>query len=134
MAAEERAPQLGTRTQLADLVRERKTQLGLSYERLASRCVDPVTGERTVTSSWLHRLATGLTVQPPSLPDLRGMAAGLDVPLGRVQDAAGAQFFGIDVVWSASGDARALVERADRMTPEQREQLMRLLDTFAPRE
>jgi len=130
MAAEERAPQEDARYQLADLVRARKAELDLSYERLGARCVDPETGEQTVKSSWLHRLATYLPVQAPDLPALRGLAVGLDVPLGRVQDAAGAQFFGIDVVWSASGDARALVERADRMTAEQREQLMRLLDTF----
>ncbi|MEV1094735.1 XRE family transcriptional regulator [Streptomyces sp. NPDC049952] len=130
MAAEERAPHHDARYQLADLVRARKAELDLSYEKLAVRCVDPETGSQTVKSSWLHRLATYLPVQAPDLPALRGLAAGLDVPLGRVQDAAGAQFFGIDVVWSASGDARALVERADRMTAEQREQLMRLLDTF----
>ncbi|MGC5400167.1 hypothetical protein ACPXCP_31060 [Streptomyces sp. DT20] len=132
MAVEDRAPRPSDRTQLADLVRDRKAHLDLSYEKLAVRCVDPETGVQTVKSSWLHRLATDMPVQAPDLPALRGMAAGLDVPLGRVQDAAGAQFFGIDVVWSVSGDARALVERADRMTSEQREQLMRLLDSFAP--
>ncbi|MFJ4917188.1 XRE family transcriptional regulator [Streptomyces sp. NPDC088726] len=132
MAVEDRAPQPSARTQLADLVRDRKASLDLSYEKLAVRCVDPETGVQTVKSSWLHRLATDMPVQAPDLSALRGMAVGLDVPLGRVQDAAGAQFFGIDVVWSESGDARALVERADRMTSEQREQLMRLLDSFAP--
>lgn len=132
MAAEERTPQRDTRTDLSDLVLARKAALGVGYEKLAARCVDPETGVQSVKGSWLHRLATYLPVQAPELPALRGLAAGLEVPLGRVQDAAGAQFFGIDVVWSASGDARALVERADRMTPEQREQLMRLLDTFAP--
>ncbi|MHC3392048.1 XRE family transcriptional regulator [Streptomyces lavendulocolor] len=113
-------------------MRERKEALGLSYDRLASRSVDPETGEAAVKYSWLHRLATGLPVQAPSLAQLRGLAAGLEVPLARVQEAAGAEFFGIDTVWSTSGEARALVERADRLTPEQREQLVRLLDTFAP--
>lgn len=133
MAAEQDAPP-GGRAQLRDLVRSRKAALGLSFEKLAARCVDPDTGEQTIKSSWLHRLATDLSVQPPDLPQLRGLAAGIQVPLYRVQDAAGAEFFGIDTVWSASGEARALVQRADRMTPEQREQLMRLLDTFAPPE
>lgn len=130
MATEDRRTSPPGRTHLRDLVRERKAELGLSYQKLAARCIDPETGEQTVRDSWLHRLATDLPVEPPKLPALRGMAAGLDVPLGRVQDAAAAEFFGMDTVWSASGEARALVERADRMTPQQREQLMRLLDTF----
>lgn len=129
MAAENRATPMG-RTQLRDLVRERRAALGLSYERLAAQCVDPKSGEQTIKSSWLHRLESGQPVQPPDYPQLRGLAAGMDVPLGRVQDAAGAEFFGIDVVPSRSGMARALLERTDRMTEVQMEQLLRLLDTF----
>lgn len=132
MAAQDRAPAHPGRTQFRDLVRERRAALGLSYEKLAARCIDPETGTQTVKGSWLHRVETNLSITPPDLPQLRGLAAGLDIPLGRAQDAAGSEFFGIDAVWSVSGEARALVERADRMTPEQREQLMRLLDTFAP--
>lgn len=120
------------RTQLADLVRERKDDLGLSYARLAKRCIDPENGEQSVKDSWLHRLLTGLPVQAPELSVLRGLAAGLGVPLGRIQDAAGAQFFGIDTVWSASGEARALVERANELTPEQRAKLLDLMDAFVP--
>lgn len=134
MAAQDRAPAPPGRTQFRDLVRDRRAALGLSYEKLAARCIDPASGEQTVKSSWIHRVETGLPVTPPDLPQLCGLAVGLDVPLGRVQDAAGSQFFGIDPVWNASGEARALVERADRMTPEQRDQLMRLLDSLAPPE
>lgn len=130
MAAEDRAPETGERTQFRDLVRERRAALGLSYARLAARCIDPQSGEQTVKDSWLHRVESGLPVTPPDFPQLRGLAVGLDVPLGWVQDAAGAEFFGIDTVWAQSGEARALVERADHLTPQQREQLMRLLDTF----
>ncbi|MFE5895875.1 XRE family transcriptional regulator [Streptomyces sp. NPDC056488] len=129
MAAEDRAPAEG-RTQLRDLVRQRKESLGLGYERLAARCVDPETGVQTVKYSWLHRLATNKPVEAPDLGQLRGLAAGLEVPLHAMQEAAGAEFFGIDTVWSASGEARALVERADRMTPEQRAQLLRLIETL----
>lgn len=134
MAAEDRAVPEEGRTQLRDLFRERKRALGLSYDRLADRCIDPVSGAKTVKSSWLHRLATDLPVQPPDVPMLRGLAAGLDVPLGMIQDAAGAEFFGMDIVWARSGEARALLDRADRMTREQRDQLLRLLDTFTPPE
>ena len=128
MAAQDRS-ETG-RSQLRDLVRDRKGVLGLSYERLAARCIDPETGTQTVKPSWLHRLATDLPVQIPDFPMLRGLAAGLDVPLGRVQDAAGAEFFGMDVVWSASGEAQALVQSTETLTPTQREQLQRLLDSF----
>lgn len=120
------------RTQLADLVRGRKEALGLSYARLSKRCIDPKTGQQSVKDSWLHRLATGENVIPPEIHTLRGLAAGLGVPLGQVQDAAGAQFFGIDTVWSAGGEARALVERADKLTPEQRAKLLDLMDAFTP--
>ncbi|MFD9369609.1 XRE family transcriptional regulator [Streptomyces sp. NPDC060020] len=133
MAAQDRSPVAG-RSQLRDLVRERKAALGLSYDRLAARCVDPESGEQTIKSSWLHRLATNLAVQIPDYAMLRGLAAGLDVPLGRIQDAAGAEFFGMDVVWSASGEARALVEGADKLTPTQREQLQRLIESFTRQE
>lgn len=130
MAAEQDAPP-GGRAQLRDLVRERKATLGLSFEKLAVRCIDPKTGKQTVKSSWLHRLATDLSVQAPDLPQLRGLAAGLQVPLYRVQDAAGAEFFGIDTEWSASGEARAFLADADRLTAEQREQIRRLMETMA---
>lgn len=132
MAAQDRS-EVG-RSQLRDLVRDRKGALGLSYDKLAARCVDPTSGEQTVKSSWLHRLATDLPVQIPDFPMLRGLAAGLDVPLGRVQDAAGAEFFGMDVVWAASGEARALVQSTETLTPTQREQLQRLLESFTRQE
>ncbi|RPK74506.1 hypothetical protein [Streptomyces sp. ADI95-17] len=134
MAAEKDAPAPGGRAQLRNLVRERKAALGLSFDKLAQRCIDPETGEQTIKASWLHRLATDLPVQAPDLPQLRALAVGLQVPLYRVQDAAGAEFFGIDTEWSASGDARAFLEGADRLTAEQREQIRRLMDTMAPPE
>lgn len=123
-----------TGTDLTDLVRDRKADLGLSYERLAKHCIDPKTGEQTVKYSWLHRLATGQPVIAPDLSQLRGLAEGMKVPLGRVQDAAAAQFFGIQAVWSDSGDARALVQQAEQLTPEQREAVRRLMETLARRE
>ncbi|RLL66957.1 hypothetical protein D7M15_08850 [Streptomyces sp. Z26] len=118
------------RAHLSELLRERKEYLGLSFDRMAEQSIDPETGQQSVKPSWLHRLASEQGVIPPDLSTLRGLAAGMQVSLGRVQDAAGAQFLGIDTVWSASGEARALVERAERLTPAQREQLTRLIDAF----
>ncbi|HSE05912.1 MAG TPA: hypothetical protein VLK35_17320 [Methylomirabilota bacterium] len=115
------------RTQFRDLVVQRKEEIGLGYERLAARCVDPESGEQTVKGSWLHRLVTGENVEPPSYEMLRGMAAGLDVPVGVLQDAAGAQFFGAEPVFSESAEARAFLEDADRLTSAQRAAIRALM-------
>ncbi|MDT0270295.1 helix-turn-helix transcriptional regulator [Streptomyces sp. DSM 44915] len=130
MAAQEDRP-TGARAHLSDLVRDRRAALGISLAALEKRAVDPESGDG-LKRSWLHRLETGEPVIPPQLPQLRALAAGLGAPLEQLQDAAAAQFFGIDAVYPASGDARALVERAERLTPDQRAQLLRLIDTFAP--
>jgi transcriptional regulator with XRE-family HTH domain len=122
------------RTQFADLIRESRAALGLSLVDFAARATDPDTGEQVVKSGWIHRLEKGDSVIPPQLPQLRALARATGKPLEVLQDAAGQQFFGVDPIPSESGHARALVQRADRMTPQQFEQLMRFLDTFLPAE
>lgn len=117
----------GERTQLRDIVVQRKEDLGIGYERLAARCIDPESGEQTVKSSWLHRLATGKTTEAPDPEMLRGMAAGLGVPVGELQDAASAQYFGASKVFSESAQAQAFLEDADRLTPAQREAIRALM-------
>jgi transcriptional regulator with XRE-family HTH domain len=134
LMAEQDRPTHTERTDLSDLVRKRRAELRLSLRALEQRTADPGTGEPAVKYGWLNNLekaAPNLT--PPRLPVLDALAKALELPLGRLQDAAGAQFFGIDTVWSASGEARALVTRADQLSPEQREQIYRLIDMFAPR-
>ncbi|MFG2225338.1 XRE family transcriptional regulator [Streptomyces sp. NPDC048644] len=120
-----------TRTHLSDLVRHRRADLRLSLRGVEEHSgnLGP-DGRPIIKRGWLDRLEKGEPVIPPQLPELRALADVLSVSLGRLQDAAGAQFLGIDSVWSQSGEARALVEHAERMTPEQREQLARLLATF----
>lgn len=124
-----RDPQaIGERTQLRDIVVQRKEELGLGYERLAARCIDPESGEQTVKSSWLHRLATGKPVKAPQYELLRGMAAGLQVPLGVLQDAASAQFFSAQrVAFSESAEAQAFLQDVDRLTTVQREAVRALI-------
>lgn len=123
--------QAARRTHLSDLVRERRAELRLSLraveEHPGNRDAD---GRPLIKRGWLDRLEKCLPVIPPQVPELTALAAALSLPLGRLQDAAGAQFLGIDVVWSTSGEARALVEHAERLTPAQREQLARLLAAF----
>jgi transcriptional regulator with XRE-family HTH domain len=136
MAAKDVPPPMehGARTQFADLVRQRRQSLGLSLKEFAKRAVDPETGEQVVTYSWVHRLETGEPVTPPQLPELRGLARACEVDLEVMQDVAGQQFHGVDPVWSESGEAKAYVRRLEAMTPEQREQLMRFLDSVAPKD
>lgn len=117
----------GERTQLRDIVVQRKEDLGIGYEKLAARCIDPESGDQTVKSSWLHRLATGKTTEAPDPEMLRGMAAGLGVPVGELQDAASAQYFGSSKVFSESAQAQAFLEDADRLTPAQREAIRALM-------
>lgn len=134
MAAKDATPPAGreNRTQFADLIRQRRAELGLSLKEFAKRAIDPVTSEQAVTYSWVHRLETGLPVTPPQLPELRGLHVAAQVDLEVLQDAAGQQFHGVDPVWAESGEAKAYVRRLEAMTPEQREQLQRFLDTFLP--
>jgi len=119
------------RTQLRDIVVQRKEELGLGYERLAARCIDPETGEQSVKSSWLHRLATGKPTEAPDYETLRGLSAGLGVPVAVLQDAAGAQYFGAVKVFSKSAEAQAFLEDADRLTPAQREAVRALIRSLA---
>ncbi|MER7047769.1 hypothetical protein ABT391_23285 [Streptomyces jumonjinensis] len=129
MTAEKAAPAPG-RNHLGDLVLERKDALRLSYEKLAARCVDPESGEQTVKSSWLHRIATRLPVQAPDVPALRGMAAGLGVPLRLVQDAASAQFFGVDPVYSDTEAVRAMVYHFEEMNEEDQRKIQALIEAY----
>lgn len=130
MAAEKSAPAPTGRHQLGDLVLERKEALRLSYEKLAARCVDPETGKQSVKSSWLHRIATRETVQAPDPAALQGMAVGLEVPLRTVHDAAGAQFFGMDSVYSPDEEVRAMVHGFEDLSPEDRRKILAIVETF----
>lgn len=119
----------GARTHLSDLVKQRRADLRLSLRAVEARTAGE-DGQPVVKYGWLHRLERGEPVIPPQVPELEALARALEIPLGRVQDAAGAQFLGIDAVWSESGEVRALARRLEKYTPQQREQLARLLDAF----
>jgi hypothetical protein len=129
MAAEDQ--QATERTQFRDIVVERKEALNLSYAKLAARCIHPVTGEQTVKDSWLHRVATGETVQAPDYDALLGMSEGLQVDIDVLQDAASAQFFGSQKVFVESAEAKAFLEDADRLSPAQREAVQALMRSLA---
>jgi hypothetical protein len=112
------------RTDLSDLLRSRKEELGKSYRDLEAACIDPQKQEagplyRRGTLENLVKAVPG--TKAPSFQQLRALAAGFQLPLGRVQDAAGAQFFGIDTVWSEDEQVRALVHDFREMSPQDQE-------------
>jgi hypothetical protein len=118
-----------TRTRLSDLVVDRRSRLKISLATLAERCVDPETGTQEVKVGWLHRLERRDPIIPPQLPQLRALAAGLELPLREIQDAAGEQFLGIST-HHVDGNIRVLMNRADGLSPEDLERLVAIAETF----
>lgn len=120
------------RTDLSELVRTRLEELGMSARALADASVDPKDPE--FGPQWKRGTLTNLInevgVKPPTLPQLRGLAAGLRLPLGRLQEAAGSQFFGIDTVWSDEEDVRVLVHDFRDMSPEDQARLRAIMQSW----
>ncbi|MDQ1037231.1 transcriptional regulator with XRE-family HTH domain [Streptomyces sp. V3I8] len=121
------------RTDFADLIRDRRAELKESLDTFASKAVDPVSGAR-VTRGWIYRLETGEPVTPPVFAELRALAEAAELPVQRLQDAAGSQFHGVDPLRSGSSEARAYVHKLDRLPADQRERLLSLIDTLVPPE
>ncbi|MEV0115567.1 XRE family transcriptional regulator [Streptomyces sp. NPDC050844] len=119
------------KAQLADLVRSRRMELRLSLRGFAAACVDPVAGEGgLIGHGWVDRLEKGMSVTPPQLPELRALAAGLNLALPVVQEAAAAQFMGITPHYANSGEARALVTYAEGMSEAERRQLLAIVEAY----
>ncbi|MGW2116029.1 XRE family transcriptional regulator [Streptomyces zhihengii] len=115
-------------TELASLVSARRGQLNLSLANLSAAAVDPE-GGTSVSSGWIHRLEKGHPVIPPQAPQLRALAAGLQVPLARVQEAAAAQFFGLDS-GGTPAEVLALARRIGGLAADQQAALLGFLDAF----
>ncbi|MEU5442737.1 hypothetical protein [Streptomyces griseofuscus] len=84
-----------------------------------------------VTRGWIYRLESGESVIPPQVEELRALAEAARMPLEALQDAAAAQFFGVDPLVGGSGEAKAYVRKLDRIPAEQRERLLSLIDSLA---
>lgn len=119
------------RTQFADLVRRRRSELNQGLDAFARKAIDPVSGKR-VTRGWIYRLETGEPVTPPEVEELRALAEACELPLEHLQDAAGAQFHGVDPLVSGSTEAKAYVHKLDQLPADQRDRLLRLIDTLVP--
>jgi hypothetical protein len=120
-----------TRTRLSDLVVDRRARLHISLATLAERCVHPETGVQEWKVGRLHRLEKRLPIESPTADMLAALAAGLELPLRDVQDAAGEQFLGVVTQdLDASGKVRLLANRAASMSPEDLERLLAIAETF----
>ncbi len=128
MTSEETA----SRTDLSDLLRDRKEELDVSYRELVEACVDPENPDAGPLwkRTTLESLIKNVGIKAPSLPQLRALAAGFQVPFSRVQEAAGSQFLGIDTVWSADGKVRALVHEFSDMDEEDQDKVMALMQSW----
>lgn len=114
---------------LSDLVKRRRADRRYSLRTLAERCIDPDTHIQEIKHSWIENLEKRKSVIPPRLPQLRALAAGLELPLRDIQDAAGMQFLGI-TTQQADGNIRILMNRAGHLSPEDLARLVAIADTF----
>ncbi|MFG2679239.1 XRE family transcriptional regulator [Streptomyces sp. NPDC048392] len=120
------------RTDLSDLVRTRRAELALSLRALASRCINPDDPDAgpVVDHNWIDRLEKGTLREIPDYGRLAGLAAGLQVALGSVTEAAGSQFWRVDSVWSDDGQVRALVHDYLEMSQDDQERVRALMDSW----
>ncbi|MER8233535.1 XRE family transcriptional regulator [Streptomyces sp. NPDC094049] len=115
---------------LSEVVRDRRLQLGLSTRALAQRCIDPGTG-KAIPRHYIQRLEDDLAnLAPPRLPELSALAAGLELPLAVIQEAAGFQFHGVTTRHSESGRARMFVARFDELDPAEQDRVLAMLEAY----
>jgi hypothetical protein len=98
------------RTDLSDMVRVRRAEVGLSLEAVAAATVDAGSGERLVEADWLDRLERAALdpAEYPEYPQLDALVDVLHLDPGEVQEAAGLQFMGIRTHWSQDGQTRTM--------------------------
>ncbi|MFD4745008.1 XRE family transcriptional regulator [Streptomyces rubiginosohelvolus] len=130
------ADEAAARTDFADLVRRRMAELRLGLRAVAERAVDPDRPEEGSlwTKGTLENLANGRAIKAPGPGQLRALAVALEVPLRSLQDAAAAQWFGMETVTAGEGDleTRLLVRRYQAMSPEDRRRLQIIAETYDP--
>lgn len=128
--------ELARRTDLSDLARRRREQLDLSLREVEERSADSETGELRVKYGWYSKLEKADPSQlAPTLTQIEGLAAALDLPLKAIKDHAAAQWFGIEpgAVWSSTAEARITVARMDELSEQDRRDLADLVEVFMRR-
>ncbi|OII66163.1 hypothetical protein BJP40_00900 [Streptomyces sp. CC53] len=130
------------RTDLEDLVRERLAELAISIRTLAARTIDTNAelqpeAERRTGPMWnrgtLQNLLNGVKAKAPTPAELRGLAAGLELPLRAVQDAAIGQWFERDVFYTSDATVRTIVHHAEELSEEGRRKVLEIIEEFRNR-
>lgn len=99
---------------LRDMIQEARRRGDLTYEQLAAKAIDPVTGE-TVSAATFNNIVLNKVNRMPRDYDLRAIAAGLGQPYEAVGRAAIAQWLpGV----LEEADTESLVRKADRLAAE----------------
>lgn len=119
---------------LSDLSRGTRVRRQLSREAVAALTTDPNTGLAAVPADWLGGLERGEDVAAPTPERTRALAAVLGLSHRTVQEAAGAQFWGHQTVWSEDGRTRAFIRADGPLTLEQIGRVRRLMDRVFPSE
>lgn len=98
------------RTDLSDMVRARRAEVGMSLDEVAARAIDPESGQHVIDASWLDRLERAALdpSEHPEYPQLDALTDALHLNPGLVQEAAGIQFAGVHHTWSADGQVRGI--------------------------
>ncbi|MFF8290471.1 hypothetical protein ACF068_14750 [Streptomyces sp. NPDC016309] len=129
----------GRRTDLADLVRARVDELGVSVRALAARCIDPEpelqpAEERNHGPLWtrgtLQNLINGERVKAPGAAELRALAAGLRLNVRLLQDAAAAQYFDRDAVYTPDERVRTMIYHFEELSEEDQVKVLRLMESW----
>lgn len=105
------------RDELSRLVRA-ANDAGMSYQQMASRAIDPKTGDQA-SKPYLQKLATNAIATAPGAPRLRAIAAALSRPESLIQRAAAIQFLDYQAT-ELSGyddDVRVIVAHLAGMPP-----------------
>lgn len=106
------------RDELSRLIRA-ANDAGMSYQQMASKAIDPETGEQAASKPYLQKLATNAITAAPSATRLRAIAAALGRPTSVVQRAAAIQFLDYQAT-ELSGyddDVRVIVAHLAGMPP-----------------
>lgn len=122
-----------SRTDLSDLLRDRKAELGASLRELVEACIDPEHPDEgpVIRRTSLDLLLKGDEgVKAPAIPMMRALAAGFRLPFGLIQEAAGAQWLGIDTVWTQDRKVRTLIHGFQEMDAEDQDRVMALMESW----
>lgn len=119
------APPLGALSQLVQDVLD----TGISLRRLGERAIDPVTGE-AISWQYFQKLVKNPPASPPDPLQMRAMAAALNKPYRRVQEAAAKQWLQFEATELAGydEDVRIIVAHLAGKTPGDKRRWRRMIE------